>query len=678
MKRKEILFLLGIAVIVTVPYVAGLINVIEMLIGAFVGITGGLVVEWFFRPRKMTILFENKFFRMGKTSKGISFRTSKNQIIIDRISTKLVVRDQIGKKRDIKLQQVDFSWKEAQQTLSIHYSSGWYKIELQCIFRYDSPEISFITRSEIFGEIPERISHNKEKLRIQSERLVFHFPSDLRLKELFLKNRTRRKRMMLGKIWLDKQGLSIGRKERSFNIYHTPGISSMIYGSISNSLTIFTDHEEDHRFNITTIGERNNRYSDCSQTIMQPGDVRLSTFECMVGYAPLCQPLIWLHPDGQDATLIWSEHPDNNNLAATKAVAIGNSELTASDKPVAGFAKHGIPVTKGVFFTTDNKQNISLFDHEDSDEYRILIEKLHKDHDYEIVPHSTASHFGNRELAEETLFYFKKYFNNKNWIDHSGGINPIALSADGTEKKSENYIIDILEKSGVKYSWHYGSELKYLKGFDILDDAHGIDLLKSGQIGAKALHTPLYWKHQSKLNNIVTWKTMALGRLRHFPVTGLQWLVFMKNSIKTLIKNHGVCIIHDYPAWSYKKRYAEGNGIYIKKKSNNKETFYIDPDFDKLLCYISFLKKEQVLCCTTVDKFLDYQTSMEQLRFGYHDKNSIKAINAGKEEIRAILVIPALLDVQSNRLKRIRKTNRNNLYCLHLKPEEIEIINIKQ
>ncbi len=614
----------------------------------------------------MKPLLQNRYYLLEKHGGNISVRTPDKRVVIKKITCSACFKASDQKTHHFRFKSGSINIDNESFICKAEYQNNWFRISLILECSDYSPEIKTTIIYTWHGEPPEELINKNSFLKPEYISVDLHFPLSLGLKNLYLKNRTYRKVPPLFPVWLDKQGLTLGRKNGLFHIYHIPEVSSLLYRRWPHRLTIYADHAHDHRFVKASLSGEDIVYTDCSHTILQRDEEHRAVFRFYAGTAPEVQPLLWLHGQGHDASLIWTWHPDNSNLGSTLAVTFGTSEADTDSQPTGGFAAHGIPATMGVFYSTDNDQNISLTKHPDSDQYLKLIKRLHRDFGFEITPHSASSNISDKALADEALEYFASNFGNSNWIDHSGYVQRCTLSGDGTDNSSESYILDLLQRHGIKYAWNYGSELKYLPGFDFYDDSSGLDVLKTGKTGCLSEHTPIFWTHHSLLKHVKTWKTILLGRLRHFPVTGLQWLVFFKRNLPPLIRNHGVSIIHDYPCWSYRKKYSHGNGYFIRVSDAGVERYISDPDFNSLLADLNLLGSEKKLNCTTVKKFFDYITSLDELSFTFQDTGCFRLKNNNINEITAVLAFPAASSPKSENLQFIRQTDCLSLYRLHL------------
>jgi hypothetical protein len=667
MKAKDLLSVFAWLMLFMVPWIAGWYDWQGMVLVALSGIVGGAIGEWLFMPRVMKTHRELTHYLVGETSSGVTLRSADRRVILNRIVCRAAFKASSGKLVRIRLTLREHRFDDASYTYTARYGNEWFSMQITLNFDENSAGVNAIVETVLADTPPLRLQSEEGNVLLEYACLDFEFPLDLGLRELYLKNRTRSRYPGLLPIWLDKQGVSLGKGRRSFHIYHTPEISSMVYRRWPHRLTIFTDHASDHRFAGASASEEHPEYTDLSQTVLSSGDKIISRFTFRAGAIPAIQPLIWLHRNGADATLIWTSHPDNSTLASTKAVVAGSSELSSDDTPIGGFAAHGIPMTQAVFYRSDHPNHIALTNHPDSEEYLQLAEKLAGTYGFEIIPHTAASHEADRAMTQEALQFISERFGNCNWADHSAHIQRASLAGEGTLPGSKNHILDLLYEAGVRYAWHYGSELKYFKGFDLHDDARGLDLLQTGKAGTVREHTPLFWRHPSRLGHLITWKTLTLGRLRHFPMTGLQWLAHFDRHLPRLIINHGVSIIHDYPCWSYKKKYPHGNGIWKKSILEGKECYEVDPDFNRLLAILAKKQQEQAIYCTTVRSFLDYQTAMEQIRFDYSDEDTLLIKNTGENRVELILAFPCGCKLpETTSTQHLRETPTGSLFKLTL------------
>ncbi len=516
-----------------------------------------------------------------------------------------------GKKKQIvKWDHVEFDKNTIYFSGHTHFSN----IKLDILFNNNNSKIEMKVAMEYL-----------QNVKIESEYLLFQF--NQKVVEIYKKNRQIATSNFKREYWLDKQGVKFGKGKNCAVIYHTPNISSLSVFPHKKQLIIYLDDKRDHNFNIVSnMHNDSKKYTSHSCSEYKLGQIRENKFTLNVGLDPITIPRLMHNPNGFLSTFIWTEHSDNNNLESTLAVNFGSSQIANLNKPIGGFAKHNIPVTKAIFYTTDNEQNISLFDHPKSKKYREVIEKLYQKYGFEITLHTASSHKISIEKTKEALLYFKDKFDNKNWIDHSGSVNRECVSAEGMNSNSKHYIGDLLFDNEMKYVWNYGSELKYNNKQTYRDDSENMNLLFNNK-----KHTPLYWKHPTKTGNLITWKSVIQGRLCHYPLTGLQWFTFIMKNIPKLAKNWGVCINHDYMCWSYEKKLALNNGIYHRKDTNSKTPYYIVPEFDKMLAVLAEYREKNIVNITTVRKFLDYLTQHKKIDYNFSSNDKLIIRNNGEE-----------------------------------------------
>jgi len=668
MSLKDWFVILIILALAIVPWLMGWVSGLEaamILLSTFIG---GVVAGWLFLPHEMAMRWESPHTRVGKTTYGLGIHTLKGEEIISRIVARTSFLDNTGKVVTPRLRLAESRFDADRRVYSGIWRNRWFSVHLTLKEEGEGGAFLAEVNTTLVKDPPARFLHHDGRIRLEASFIQLHFPLLMPLHRLYLKNRTVGTRGGLLPVWLDRQGVTLGRGLQSFHLYHAPEISSLRYRRWPHRLTIYTDHAHDHRFAAASATENNPVYTDMSHTPMGVGDRIISSFSFLAGTAPETQPLIWLHPEGHDASLIWTSHPDNSSLASTKAITLGSSDMDPEDTPVGGFCAHQIPMTMAAFFHTDHPNHISLTNHTDSEAYLRLTSRLAREFGFEVIPHAASSHSATDQLTEEALAFFSKHFNNVNWTDHSAHIQRTTLSGNGATCHSDEGIINLLHQNKVKYVWHYGSELKYFTGFTALDDTRGLDLLKTGSPFSSGEHTPLWWRHPARLGKLITWKTSPLGRLRHFPVTGLQWLVWFQQHMPKLLKNHGVAVIHDYPAWVYRKKNLTGNGVYTRKKRQDGELFEIDPLFDRLLADLKHLKESGKVHCNTVNAFLDYQMAMEQISFQYPEKKIVVIKNTASVATSVVLSLPidACPETMPQKMLFLRQSNTQKLYTLHM------------
>lgn len=534
---------------------------------------------------------------------------------------------------------IDFDYERSICTIS--GSTPLSNVKLRFAFKKDSPKIS--VWSVIEYKYKPKYCYEcgfGYKIRVSSEFLTFNFSKKLKVSEIYKKNRKVHKKRFKKKYWLEKQGIKLGAGERSVFMYHAPSISSLSFKPRKRQLIVYLDDERDHNFNwVSDVGNGRKYYVNRSCSEYANGEHHSNEFVFYAGFAPNITPRMMISPQGYLSTFIWTEHSDNNTLESTLAVYFGSSCVKDLDKPEGGFAKHKIPVTKAVFYTTSNDGNISLFDHQNSAKYRQIIQKLYEKYGLEITLHTASSHPICSEKTEEAIDYFRNTFKNTNWVDHSGSVNRECISAEGLNPQHENYIRDSLEKGNVKYIWNYGSELKYNAKCTFLNDSHGLDLLWTSGIRGEKKHTPFWWKHPTVMKSFITWKSVIIGRLRHYPVTGLQWYSMISEGLRSLIKDWGISIIHDYMCWAYQKKMALSNGIYYRANTDKDTPFYIVPEFDAMLALLANYRAMKMVNITTVDRLLEYTVLLENIDYKYVSIQILIITNHNEMEIKDLSLV---------------------------------------
>lgn len=666
MKIRDLIALLSIIAIVVGPWLFGWYDALTMGIVGFSAVSAGIFTELLMRPRRSITEHAGKHYKIGRTTKGVRIESPDGEVILDRMVVRAGFRNDRGRLVYKRFNLSGFEFNNEALMLTQTFTNPLMEIQLLLQFKKQDPAINMIVSGVINNNIPLDLQHDDGKLHLEFLEVMLLFPFDLSMRELYLKNRTRKILPPMGWMWLGKQGVSLGKGSRCFHMYHVPGISSLRYKRYPQLLSVFIDHVLDHPFVKATASETKPDYLNCSSLNLSAGEKIAGRFAFLAGAAPVVQPVIWMHPKGHDATLIWTTHPDNASLETTRAVVFGDSLWKEPDHPAGGFAAHQIPMTMGVFYQSTHPNHIALHHHQHEAEYRSLIKLLHQQYQFEIALHSASDQCSTRDETDEALQFFSEHFGTVTWIDHSANLQRTALSGEGADKNSRHYIADLLVKHGVRWVWHYGCELKYFKGYDILDDADGINLLQSGKRARRMRHTPLLWQAPQLPEGVRSFKTQAIGRLRHFPMTGLQWFVWGSQQVQKLIKHNGVAIFHDYPFWVYRKGRATGNGIYMKEPIA--ERWLIDPDFDAWLASLSQLQDQSRLHLSTIAEFSAYQSDMENLTFEYPNPGTIRLRNASAKTINPVLAFPANIHFKCDQSTFIRHTSQTHLYRLTIEP----------
>ncbi len=283
-------------------------------------------------------------------------------------------------------------------------------------------------------------------------------------------------------------------------------------------------------------------------------------------------------PDGYDAVVVLSNHPDDETLPALNAVAYGTEDTSSPVYGTKGIMGRGFGWTKGVFVSGQTGADL------DDPTYKALTDRM-SDAGAEIVGHSITPVTDNRTTVSSGLQTLSQY-GARNWIDHGGAyLNYEDLASQGALKGDENYILDIMDANDYDLAWAY---------VDLPLVRNRPNMLAPR---FKSWITPFFFYNSNVDDNTADNKrTYLWSTVCTFKVTDL---VYTTARVDNLISERGVCIAHDYVAeWR-----NENHTWYVNPNTNKREIY---PDFDNGLAYMQAKREAGLLWTPTMATFGDY------------------------------------------------------------------------
>jgi hypothetical protein len=267
-------------------------------------------------------------------------------------------------------------------------------------------------------------------------------------------------------------------------------------------------------------------------------------------------------PYGYDASIIFTNHTDQESVDTINAVFYGTEDITSNDYGLKGLVSHDVGITKTVWMNSaDNGPNHDLSEAH----FKALHDKLYAD-SIEIGPHSTTPQTEDRTAVAANLDLYRDYFGSTIWIDHGPSYNNWEdISVAGSIKGDPNYILDLLDQYGYKYAWNG------------LTDAVPYNDLNMFYPSDTYFRMPLLYYNNNVDHNIdddvriYLWSASSV-------VLNYNTILARKN-IDKLISEKGVYIAHSYLAIPSSKNYT----WYHNEETGKKE---IVPDFEANLQYM--------------------------------------------------------------------------------------------
>ena len=349
-------------------------------------------------------------------------------------------------------------------------------------------------------------------------------------------------------------------------------------------LSFYSDYEENHPHYTYVIGAKgetvyNNQNKRAADEVSS-----VSIFFAINPNSPL-KPLIKTRqPYGYDATLVFTNHADNETIEAVNAVSYGTEDIADPDYGTKGVVGRGLGWTKSVFVSGVNDPYADLED----EDYKSLTDKMYED-GVEIIAHTITTGTDSREAVQGGLRILSQY-QAKNWIDHGGGNgndNREVLALQGAVRDSNNYILDLLDQYNYKYAWSYID--LYTSGLNIVQPA-----------STSEVRPFLFYNNQidddtSDSKKIYFWSTKNTSSTPEIHYT--------TTAVDSLIGERGIHVGHDYLGMP-----TRDNHTFYTNPSTGKVEIY--PVFDAELAYIAQKKEDCYLWSPTVSKMGDYLISL--------------------------------------------------------------------
>lgn len=329
---------------------------------------------------------------------------------------------------------------------------------------------------------------------------------------------------------------------------------------------------------------------------------------------------VLLQPNGREATLLFTNHADGENVNSTSAILYGTSDALSPDYGTKGLIGNSIFCTWSAFHeTAPPHTGISTA------EFLALMQAI-KAAGFDVIPHRTRP--GNTETranAESNLPAFNTNFASRDWIDHGlgAGARNIGLKSLGSVVGSGYYIMDLLETYGYKYCWAY---------IDCAVD--GLNQLK---------------KHYAGFPDYLVYQNTNLA----LPISGeplWQWLSWRPplrtlldylttENVDALISEFGCSIIHEYLA-------IEVSGATHAGYTYNSGTPYtITNNFETMLNYLRDKQVAGNLWIAPMSDFGDYFRQLLQVEVKTVGQGQYKITNNGAIVSGFSIAVPGVKSV---------------------------------
>lgn len=488
--------------------------------------------------------------------------------------------------------------------------------------------------------------------------------------------------------YLDREGFTIGKGDRSFTLYHPTGNYSFRYASLQLdaenriayiNLEYWRDHPLIHYPLCDTIEDYFEDIS-CADLIVKPGRglyigrcIRQNIYVNIgddIHDLPRLMP-VW---DGYQSAFIFTEHADWTDLRTHRAVLFGNENITKPEEAVGGFCYFNIPVTKSVFYwnpdnVTNEKTSKGLFKgpvasiKTDNEFYKLL--KTIKKQGFEICLHTPEVYTTLPDEFPKAMRFMKRHFDTKTWIDHGynngSDKNREDLVCDGLLPDSPQYAAELWEKNGVRYLWNayyeenrmerYNFDSHFVQPFDGFGDA-----LPNRQI------TTL----PNSGKDFLLWSTPSTLEVNK----DSEWYYYFDSiRLQRLVDNHNVFITHVYPAWSDPHR--------AFWQYNENGTAVAMPGFNFALSQLARFRDEKKILPTTIEQYLSYYEKLLNIDYQIIDQNTVRLINR-RESIEGLTLLCTKPIIVEGKAIDFRKVDEGYLVWFDLKRNETVTIKLRE
>ncbi len=410
-----------------------------------------------------------------------------------------------------------------------------------------------------------------------------------------------------------------------------------------------------------------------------PGLMRSHRFVVTVGPAPRFIRLS-LHPEGRQATIVFTEHADLGDLEGNKALYFGTSETSSMDYNKKGFVGHGVKVSKTAFLKgqLDRKEWKSFFDN------------LVSHGVAEIGPH-TMSDGHDGSLLRQGFDFFKKYYRSRFWIDHGGSMGPgkedsndEALGVRGWDKSDPSYVLGLLDRYGYDYAWSYFDQGRAMKGFgscfnllqpEVVSEEPELLSMKIRETPGLQVPPLLLYYNNVYDHDPFDDKRIYLFNTFPFRFVSKAWkFLYNKRMIDKLVREGGVHVSHSYFGADFHE------GILFHRDSIFKA---IDEEFDKKLAYIGDLANQGVIWNPFLTEWGDWMTRLRgKVRIVYEEPGRFRVINDSERMVPGLTVVAPDAEEEQVRLPegkraRFKKVGRDLYFWFDLQPEETVLLRVE-
>ena len=388
--------------------------------------------------------------------------------------------------------------------------------------------------------------------------------------------------------------------------------SMRLRASGSNSqLSFYSDYFLNHPY-FYYVKNGDNTMVDISAQKRKSGDSYTASVVFAVN--PGSTPLFLVkarQPFGYDATLVMTNHPDNEALGPVNAVAYGTEDTSSPAYGTMGIVGRKLGWTKAIFLSGQPSPYMDL----PNPTFKALTDKMFHD-GVEIIAHSITPFTDSRDVVDAGMQQLSAQYGARNWIDHGaaeGGSNWEDLASQGTVRGDPNYTLDLFAKYGYDYAWSYidfrvsGHSLNFLANVQGINNTYSPTTLALNSSTSPALNTlslsntdkitPFFYYNNNVDDNpghdnkIYLWSTIFTDDTPD--------LYYTTSNVDDLIAQRGVHIEHEYDGLSN----AQNHAWYTNSATGKIEIY---PTFDNELAYMAAKRDAGLLWVPTMTQFGDF------------------------------------------------------------------------
>ncbi len=503
------------------------------------------------------------------------------------------------------------------------------------------------------------------KQPIKIERLALVFKVKGEFDELYRSNRLISTDLPKNQMWLEKQGFKVITDSSNWFCYGNSNLSSYQVEASKKLLIVNIDYEQDHPLlyfpELDTII---NEHINISANEYQKEAILTSSFNVYESPKIKTIPRFLTTRNGAQSAILWTEHADYSDLRLHRATYFGSEKITQKSEATGGFSFYNIPVTKSVFYTTND--TLGNDDHQESKlksasasitkskEFSDLLDSLHADGN-EICLHTPDFFTTNKNTMDSALEYVTKWYGSNAWIDHGYNNGHTDNREDFMCDGLNSYAFDLWEKYNVKYFWNGYFEDVYPQ-----EEFRFRESIMTPYPGfGEQLPYPLFWQNKKAGDNMYSWRTNSV----FYPTTTLWKYIYKAEKIKRFVDSYGVNFEHIYPAhaahdffWTYNK-----DSVLVARE-----------EFNNALKRLNIYRDNAQLEFPTITNYFDYQLAIQKVTYTITNGQVIlkNTTNENLQGVTMVILKEGLSEAFCAQFPNNRENGKDLVFWFDLKAQE--------